>query len=152
MAMANVENMPAVIYHGITVYHTYKDDCIDQPVREYWFTLDPYGSELSEDTFDIRELRGYDSQKSVAANLVHMIDAGLFGETNLIERKANNQDDTYAAADTSENTCPVCGAELTEYGSFEVHDAQIEYPFTCENCGVRGSEWGSIVFDGYSVH
>lgn len=151
MAMANVENMTAVNYHGITVYHTYKDDYIDQPIREFTFTLDSYGSELSDDAFDVRDLEGYDPQQSTAANLVQMIDAGLFGESNLIEREAKNQDDTYDAADTSESTCPVCGAKLTEYGSLEVHDTQIEYPFTCENCGVSGSEWGSIVFDGYSV-
>lgn len=151
MAIAYVENIPAVNYHGIIIYHIHKNDLIEQPVREYWFTLDPYGAEGSEDAFDIRDMAGFDPQKTFAANLVQMIDTGIFGETNLIEREAMHTDDSYAAEDTQEGECPVCGAELTEYGSFEVHDNQVEYPFTCENCGVAGSEWGDIVFDGFTV-
>ena len=151
MAIANVENMPAVVYHGITVYHTYKHDIIDQPPREYRFTLDPYGADGSDDAFDIRDQTSYDPKKSVAANLVQMIDAGIFGETNIAQRESINADDIYAAEDTQAGTCPVCFAELTEYGSHEVHDNQVAYPFTCENCGVSGSEWGEIVFDGYTI-
>lgn len=151
MAIANVENMPAVVYHGITVYHTYKHDIIDQPPREYWFTLNPYGADGSDDAFDIRDQTCYDPEKSTAANLVQMIDAGVFGESNRIEREATHTDDTYDADETQPSRCPICGTELTEYSSFEVHDNQIEYPFTCTNCGVSGSEWGEIVFDGYTV-
>lgn len=151
MAIAYVESMPVVIYHGITIYHIYKDDLIDQTPREFWFALNPYGAEGSEDAFDIRDMAGFDRTKTPAANLVHMIDAGLFGETNLIEREALHTDDTYAAEETQTGKCPVCGVELTEYGSFEVQDHQVEYSFTCINCGVSGSEWGDIVFDGFTV-
>lgn len=151
MPIANVESMPAVVFHGITVYQTYKDDLIDQPPREFWFTLDPYGADGSDDTFDVRDLEGYTPLQSVVANLVKMIDAGLFGETNLVQREAMHTDDIYTAEESQVGKCPVCMAELTEYGSFEVHDTQIEYPFTCKNCGVSGSEWGDIVFDGFTV-
>lgn len=151
MAITNVENGIMVSYHGITIYHTYKDDLIDMPPRECCFTLEPFGSELDEDAFDIRDLSGYDTQKPYAANLVAMIDAGIFGETDLLEREGSSEDTTYAAEDTRPGICPVCGTHLTEYGCFEVLDNQVKYPFTCQNCGVSGAEWGDIVFDGYTV-
>lgn len=143
MAIAYVENGVAASYHGIKIYHVYKDDLIEGPPREVWFTRNPYGLEDSEDTFDIRELQGYDRQLSAAANLVQMIEAGLFGETG--------SDASYPAEETADGVCPVCGIKIENYGCLEVHDDQIKYPFTCKNCGTSGAEWGKIVFDGFTL-
>lgn len=151
MAIAYVKNGVAVSYHGITVYHVYKDDLIAMPPRDVWFTLDPFGSEVSEETFDIRELQGYDHQLSAAANLVQMIDSGLFGDTDLPEREGTGEDTYYPTEETRDGVCPICNAEIVDYGCLEVIDDQIKYPFTCKNCGVSGTEWGKIEFDGFTV-
>lgn len=151
MAIAYVENAVAVYYHGITVYHIHKDDLKEQPTRECWFTLDTFGLENSESSFDIRDLAGYDASQTAAANLVQMIDASIFGDTNLMEREGSDQDDTYSTENTHPEQCPVCGAKIEEYGCLEVHDDQVEYPFTCQNCGVSGSKWSKLEFDGFTI-
>lgn len=151
MAIAYVENGVAVSYHGVTVYHVYKDDLIAMPPRDALFTLDPFGSEMSEETFDIRELQGYDHQLSAAANLVQMIDSGLFGDTDLPEREGTGEDTYYPVEEARDGECPVCNAKIEDYGCLEVIDDQIKYPFTCKNCGVSGAEWGRIEFDGFTI-
>ena len=40
-------------HNGVTVYHTYKDDDIEQGADRYWFTLREDGGE-DEGAFDIR--------------------------------------------------------------------------------------------------
>ena len=146
MAIANVENGIMVTYRGVEVYHVYKNDWADQPPREYWYTLDSYGSEDGDDSFDIRDMEVYDSKLSRAENLVHMIDKGLIGTPGSLY-----SEETIAGEDSSAGTCPVCGAAIENYGALEIRDNSIGYPFTCKNCGVSGSEWGKIVFDGYTV-
>ena len=47
-----VENKIAVNYHGVVVYHTHKDNNIDNSVNDYIFSLDPYGNEYSVDEGD----------------------------------------------------------------------------------------------------
>lgn len=46
------------LHHNmVRVYHTYKNDDMDQGSKQYQFTLDPYGSESSDETrFDVRSL------------------------------------------------------------------------------------------------
>ena len=153
MAMENVENMPAVVYHGITVYHTYKDDFMDQPIREFTFTLDPYGSELSEDAFDIRDQAGYDPKKSTAANLLQMIDADVFGETNVLKRAGLDLHDIYGTNSTKSGLCPACRTKITEYGEpvIDYKHHEIQFSFICKNCGVSGWELAEMVFDGFAV-
>lgn len=87
-----VENKIAVNYHGVVVYHTHKDNNIDNSVNDYIFSLDPYGNEYSVDegdgeVFDIRNLAGYDDACTPEANLLRAIDSGLLGETNIHERE-----------------------------------------------------------------
>ena len=50
-------------HNGVTVYHTYKDDDIDQGANWYWFTLQELGSEC-EGAFDIRDVDPLDLLKS----------------------------------------------------------------------------------------
>lgn len=139
MAIAYVENSVMVSYHGITVYHIHKDDQAEQSVREYWYTLDAYGGEDSEDTFDIRDLQGYDECMTHAKNLVHMINDGVFGSANLIDHESTDKNDLYLTEKSKDGTCPVCGTKIEDYSCLEVNDDQGKYPFTCRNCGVSGS-------------
>lgn len=151
MAIANVENGVAISYHGITIYHTYKNDYIDNGAREYWFTLNPLGSDDSEESFDVRELQGYDHEITASANLVRMIDNGLFGESNMIEHESTIEEDAYPPELSTPGHCPVCRAEIKDYGTLEALDNQVEYPFTCSNCGIHGTEWSALVFDGFTI-
>lgn len=45
-------------HNGVTIYHTYKNDEIEQGPSDYWFTLDPDDTEIDGETrFDVRELQ-----------------------------------------------------------------------------------------------
>ena len=52
------QEVPAFMFtrhNGVGVYHTYKNDDIDNsPARTYWFVTDPYLGE--QEAFDVREL------------------------------------------------------------------------------------------------
>lgn len=54
---ADVEPEVFIEHNGLKVYHTYKNDCIDEGAKSYWFTTDPEGVE-SDDwcRFDVRSL------------------------------------------------------------------------------------------------
>ncbi len=151
MALTVIENAVAVRHRGITVYHIHKDDTMEMGVREYSFSLDPYGSEGSDEAFDIRDICGYDETKSLAHNLVQMIQAESFGDITALESKDN---DYYEPCkdEIKAGHCPVCSTEITEYGTADIMDEAIAYPFICKNCGISGSEWSKTIFDGYAVN
>ena len=51
--------VPAEVFcevDGKRIFHTYKDDDIEQGERQCWFTTDPAGGEDDEFSFDVREL------------------------------------------------------------------------------------------------
>lgn len=52
-----VENERYLSHKGITVYHVYRNDYANER-RAYHFTLDPWGGEEDDGTFDVRELPG----------------------------------------------------------------------------------------------
>ena len=59
------DNVPAdefFSHGGLTIYYIYKNDDVNQPVRDYWFSLWPYGSDGDGHTdngvFEIRQLPG----------------------------------------------------------------------------------------------
>lgn len=54
-------------HNGVTVYHTYKDDDIEEGARCYWFTLQELGGEY-EGAFDVRDL---DTDKLLANHPTH---------------------------------------------------------------------------------
>lgn len=151
MAMINVENEVAINYHGIVIYHVYKNDYMEDGARTFWFSLDPYGSDCAEESFDVRDASGYNDELSIEANLVRMIDEGAFGETNIMEREGTGKDDYYPESESKVGICPVCSAMIKEYGEIELRDKSIGYPYSCPNCGVSGIEWHSLVFDGFTV-
>lgn len=163
-----VENKIAVCYHGITVYHTHKEDDYENSPNEYIFSLDPYGSENdvynkddSEDSgvFDIRTLKTYDAEVNLYKNLLRAIDEGLFGETNLAARESGEDEyvDTNSGAD--EYICPVCGAEISpsdedcDWGTGELtgDGTCFEYDCRCPQCGAELRQVYRLTFDGYDV-
>ena len=46
-------------HNGVGVYHTYKNDEIENGANTYWFVTDPYAT--IDDAFDVRDLPGYDA-------------------------------------------------------------------------------------------
>ena len=46
-------------HNGVGVYHTYKNDEIENGANTYWFVTDPYAT--IDDAFDVRELIGGDT-------------------------------------------------------------------------------------------
>ena len=53
----------AVEHGGVTVYHTYKDNDVDQGSRSYWFALKEDADETdADDTFDVRALPNWRPQ------------------------------------------------------------------------------------------
>jgi len=46
-----------------------------------------------------------------------------------------------------EGICPVCGAEGNlEFGSAEIDEGGVKYPWDCEDCGASGEEWYDMTF------
>lgn len=76
-------------HNGVTVYHTYKDDDIEQGPRTYWFVTGKHEGE--DEAFDVRDLetpsrdRLYGHTESLSeairAILREAIDAGLIQAT-----------------------------------------------------------------------
>ena len=60
-------------------------------------------------------------------------------------------DAIFLACQSQAGYCPVCGNALSEYGTCEIEEWSVEYPWTCEKCGHMGFEYGNIEFDGHKV-
>lgn len=45
----------ALVHHGVTVYHTYRQDIATDIINSYWYTLDPRSTEDQGKQFDIRD-------------------------------------------------------------------------------------------------
>lgn len=57
----------------------------------------------------------------------------------------------YSSDESREGHCPRCGYELQNYGTFNVFDDCVEYPWECSSCGATGREHGIVYFDGHYV-
>lgn len=154
-----VKNKIAVQYHGVTVYHTHKDDDISSPTNEFIFSLDPYASENGKDVFDIRTLETYVKEANVYRNLLDAIDAGLLGETNLIAREAGEDEYIDVVSGADEYACPVCGAKMSpsdedcdwEAGELTGEGTFFEYDCRCPQCGAELRQVYRLEFNGYNV-
>ena len=145
MPYAFVENTVMVSYCGINIYHVYIGNFHEGGVREYWYTTNQYGCEDDEDAFDIRDCPGFDKKLSLAANLVNLIREGHFGPAPDDYDRYVDEEHSFAGC------CPACQSTELDYGSLEVQDACVVYPFTCKNCGVTGNEYADLSFNGYSI-
>ena len=85
MPIQYVEADIAVCHLGVTVYHVYKCDDLDQGPRVYWFDLTGHLTpEADGEDFDVRELvaargrlNGYtDSDETILDVLVSAIEGG----------------------------------------------------------------------------
>lgn len=47
---------------------------------------------------------------------------------------------------TGQGICPMCGSLQLDYGSLEVDDQSVGYPYTCKNCKFEGIEWYNLLF------
>lgn len=163
-----VENKTAVCYHGITVYHTHKEDDYENSPNDYIFSLDPYGSENDvcdkggcegSDVFDIRTLKTYDAEVNLYENLLRAIDESLLGETNLAARAEGEDEYIDLASGAEEYTCPVCGAEISPanedcnwgVGELTGDGSYFEYGCCCPQCGAALRQFYRLTFEGYDV-
>lgn len=74
-------------HSGLVVYHIYKNDDINDPVREYWYSLWEYGSDNDahgeDGAFDVRALPNStecDTTEDYKAAIRAAIDAGYFDD------------------------------------------------------------------------
>jgi len=56
----------------------------------------------------------------------------------------------YSEKESKPGACPVCGGEL-DYGTLEILDTCVKYPWDCKSCGAEGYEYANLVFDGHRV-
>ena len=54
------------------------------------------------------------------------------------------------AKEQEQGKCPKCNEMELDYGSMDIQDDMVYYPFTCENCGHSGKEWYNLEFNGFS--
>lgn len=157
-----VENKVAVQYHGVTVYHTHKEDDFFNSTNDYIFSIDPYGSEDDvgeEGVFDIRQLKTYDETANVYQNLLRAIDEELLGETNTVQRESGVMEYVSADENADEHCCPVCGAYLSSsnedvWGDSGLTDdgSSYEYECQCPQCKATFNQVYHLVFDGYDIN
>jgi len=57
----------------------------------------------------------------------------------------------YTKDESEEGCCPKCGHDNLEYGSSEIEDNTVHYPWTCKKCKAEGTEFGAIYFDGHYI-
>jgi len=56
----------------------------------------------------------------------------------------------YSEKESKPGACPVCGGEL-DYGTLEILDTCVKYPWDCKSCEATGYEYANLVFDGQRV-
>ncbi len=74
-----------LIYTGVGVFHTYRDDDINSGYRSCWFTTSQYCGEIEcscedhkcQHVFDVRCIPGFLTSRSYEDNMKAAIDAGL---------------------------------------------------------------------------
>lgn len=87
MPMMYVEAEIALEFQDIVIYHTYPDDCRDNPASEYWF-------EVWGEHFDIRDYEFPDELDSVGEQLTDMIISKVGPFTDVTTPKPQKYDVT----------------------------------------------------------
>ncbi len=105
---------------GLVVYHTYKNDDVNDPVREYWYSLWAYGSDddgHGEDgAFDVRRLPGGKIAKTELRQkriISEAIDAGFFDDWLSPDDPAAEQTYGQLRKENQEKAAEVAEAEQT---------------------------------------
>lgn len=63
----------------------------------------------------------------------------------------DNEQLVYSAKESKHEACPLCGAKKLDYGTLEIFDTCVEYPWECKSCGAEGKEYANLIFDGHRV-
>jgi len=100
--------VPASVFlehRGVTVYHVYKDDDVEQGARQYWFGVREDCSD-SDDAFDVRSLpnpSGHDlcTDAGRGATIREAIDAGIMTQEGLVLRGQEQAQDVRHEAASS---------------------------------------------------
>jgi len=88
MAYIWVPNEVALEHNGVKIYHIYKNDDYEAGARMYWFGLDEYGSDDSDENsehiaFDVRNLSTYEHGKDIYDVLREAIEKGDITQNNV---------------------------------------------------------------------
>lgn len=59
-------------HNGVKVYHTYKDDDVDQRQMDYWFTMRCHDD---EEHFDVRDLKTWTPYGDIRKALIRSIES-----------------------------------------------------------------------------
>jgi hypothetical protein len=57
----------------------------------------------------------------------------------------------YNGVQIESNVCPCCGSSDLSYGSMDIHEGSISYPWDCLDCDATGSEWYNLEFTGHNI-
>ncbi|MEW6770116.1 MAG: hypothetical protein AB1330_01805 [Bacillota bacterium] len=121
---------------GVTIYHVYKDDEIDNVIREYWYTWREDGGELTPWRFDVRDIAtalgmsvsDFDEIEEV---IKKAIDLGLLTKDGPLGFPEDDE------------CCPQCESEYVYYDrarfnhEFDVDDDGAYVVLKCSKCGFK---------------
>ena len=65
--------------------------------------------------------------------------------------KVLNVNDTYNGNEIKQNNCPSCGGDDLNYDSSDFDGELVMYHYTCNQCGIEGSEYFSLKFEGHNI-
>jgi hypothetical protein len=65
--------------------------------------------------------------------------------------KILNKGEEYNGKKVEVGTCPCCGSNDLSYGSMDIHEGSISYPWDCLDCDATGSEWYNLEFTGHNI-
>ena len=65
--------------------------------------------------------------------------------------KILNNGEEYNGKKVEVGTCPRCGSNDLSYGSMDIHEGSISYPWDCLDCDATGSEWYNLEFTGHNI-
>jgi hypothetical protein len=65
--------------------------------------------------------------------------------------KILSNDEEYNGKKVEVGTCPCCGSNDLSYGSMDIHEGSISYPWDCLDCDATGSEWYNLEFTGHNI-
>jgi hypothetical protein len=71
----------------------------------------------------------------------HVLDSGDFIEVSF----------SIEAAKPEAGICPVCESDNLQYGTLELQDESVYYPWDCNSCDASGKEYNKLLFDEHVV-
>lgn len=72
-------------HKGVTIYRIYKNDCIENGYRTFWFGYAPSCDDEGTDCFDVRGLPTYKDSDSAEDAMIEAIDLGFLTDKGVCE-------------------------------------------------------------------